>query len=86
MSDNRCKGCTASVRLSGEQIEKILSDYLRDHPAELADDPTYDARLSACRACSGLQYGTTCRHCGCLVPVMARLAHKHCPRPGQAAW
>ena len=86
MNDRNCKGCSASVRLSEGQVNRILADYLRDHPSELVDDATYRSRLDICRACPDLQYATTCRHCGCLVPVMAKLSHKHCPRPSSPAW
>ncbi len=86
MSDGNCKGCGATVRLSDEEVDRILADYLRDHSADLAGDATYDGRLAACGACDDLQYGTTCRHCGCLVPVLAKLADKRCPRPGNPLW
>ena len=85
-NDSDCKGCGATVRLAEEQLAAILAEYLRDHPGELVDDATYAARISHCRECDALEYGTTCRHCGCLVPVMAKFADKHCPRPGGRAW
>ncbi|HUT25328.1 MAG TPA: hypothetical protein VM492_13370 [Sumerlaeia bacterium] len=81
-----CKGCGVSVRLSAEQIEKILAEYLREHPGELVADGVCRSRLDLCRSCPDLQYGTTCRHCGCLVPVMARLAAGRCPRPSGGRW
>jgi hypothetical protein len=69
------------VRLAAGQVQRILADYLRDQPGPLADDATRAARRAACRACPDLQYGTTCRHCGCLVEVRACLADKGCPAP-----
>ena len=81
-----CRGCAASVRVSRREVERILSEYLRENPQQLADDATSAARLAACRACPNLDYGTTCRHCGCLVDVRARLAAKHCPDPTGARW
>ena len=86
MSEDECKGCSASVRLSEEEVERILAEYLRDHPADIVDDATYQSRLAICGECDDLQYATTCRHCGCLVPVMAKLSAKQCPRPGNASW
>ena len=74
-----CRGCSASVRLAPGEVERILAGYLADHPAALVDEATYARRLSLCNTCPDLQYGTTCRHCGCLVAVRAKLAEKTCP-------
>lgn len=81
-----CKGCLTNVRVKPESVERILRDYLREHPGPLAGDGEYRRRLDLCRACGDLEYGTTCRHCGCLVEVRARLADKHCPSPAARAW
>lgn len=78
-----CRGCgrSASLRLAPGEVERILADYLVRHPGEpLVDEPTYAQRLALCRSCRDLQFGgTTCRHCGCLVAVRARLARAGCP-------
>ena len=74
------------MRLADEEVERILAEYLRDHPADVVDDAAYRKRLALCGECGDLQYGTTCSHCGCLVPVMAKLADRHCPRPGNSVW
>jgi hypothetical protein len=84
MSDpaiDTCRGCSASVRLAPGEVQRILDSYLVAHPtALLVDEPTYARRLAVCRSCPDLQYGgTTCRHCGCLVAVRAKLADKQCP-------
>lgn len=76
-----CKGCGVSVRLAPGEVERILREYLAAHPAPLADEETLGQRLAVCGACPDLQYGTTCRHCGCLVEVRARLADKACSAP-----
>jgi hypothetical protein len=81
-----CKGCRATVRLKPGEVERILAEYLRDHPEKLAGESLWQSRLTHCRGCADLEYGTTCRHCGCLVDVRARLAAKACPRPRQPAW
>lgn len=74
-----CKGCSASVRLAAGEVERLVADYLRGVPdAALTDDNRAAARLAACRACPDLRYGTTCRHCGCLVEVRVRLSDKSC--------
>ncbi|MCE5197763.1 MAG: DUF6171 family protein [Armatimonadota bacterium] len=83
---NQCKGCRASVRVSEESIKKLLEDILRDGSLTLASEDDYIARLSHCRDCPNLDYGTTCRFCGCLVPIRARISEKHCPDPGEAKW
>lgn len=76
-----CKGCRASVRIPEREIERIIAEYLRDHQDRVVADDAYQMRLSACQACPHLQYGTTCRHCGCLVALRAKLAGKGCPDP-----
>jgi len=74
-----CKGCSASVRLAPGEVDRILSQYLQGRPGGLVDEVTYADRLAICRGCPDLQYGTTCRHCGCLVEVRAKLSDKSCP-------
>jgi hypothetical protein len=74
-----CKGCSASVRLAPGEVERLLAEYLAKRPGALVDDATYDRRLGCCLTCPDLRYGTTCRQCGCLVAVRARLADKACP-------
>jgi len=81
-----CRGCAASVRVPQREVARILAAYLREHPQELADEATCAARLAACATCPDLVYGTTCRHCGCLVAVRARLKNAHCPDPRARAW
>ena len=76
-----CPGCGVTVRLAAGEVERLLADYLRDHDEPLADEPTVARRLAVCAACADLRYGTTCRWCGCLVAVRARLADKTCPAP-----
>jgi hypothetical protein len=85
-TDLECKGCRATVRLRRQDVERIAAEYLRDHPGALAAEAVYQERLARCRTCADLEYSTTCRHCGCLVDVRARLTDKRCPRPGHPAW
>lgn len=86
MNRDGCRGCEGSARLKRGEVERILEEYLCDHPAPLADEAPRRERLRLCRACPDLLYGTTCFHCGCLVAVRACLADKHCPRPGGRSW
>jgi hypothetical protein len=87
--DTGCKGCERSVtaRLVPAEVQRLLISYLAAHPQEgTVDDAAYEARLAACVACPDLTFaGTTCRHCGCLVAIRAKLAGKACPAP-QRRW
>ncbi|WP_244862545.1 DUF6171 family protein [Paenibacillus sp. J22TS3] len=46
----------------------------------------YARRLDTCWSCPSLQYESTCKHCGCLVAVRAKLSDSICPYPGQSRW
>jgi len=81
-----CKGCHASVRIPAAEVQRILAEYVRDHPQEVIDEAAAAQRSAVCADCDDLQYGTTCRHCACLVAVRARLADKACPRPADPRW
>jgi hypothetical protein len=61
------------------ELERVIREYFRDHRPSLALDEEAERRLALCGACPDLQYGSTCRHCGCLVEVRARLAEYACP-------
>jgi hypothetical protein len=76
-----CPGCGVSVRLKPGELERIVAEYFRGEPPELASGAEAERRLALCGACPDLQYGSTCRHCGCLVEVRARLAGYGCPAP-----
>lgn len=83
--DEPCKGCSASVHITDAQLKRIL-DALDADPEQCVDDELYAERLNICRSCPALAYETTCRICGCLVAVRAKLKDKACPFPGQAKW
>jgi hypothetical protein len=76
-----CSGCGISVRLSPGELERIIASYFRGRAPELVAAEEQERRLSSCGACPDLQYGSTCRHCGCLVEVRARLSGYACPAP-----
>lgn len=80
-----CKGCSASVQVDEQQLERIIRA-LSANPEQCVDDDTYAKRMSICEACPSLIYDTTCKHCGCLVAVRAKLKDRSCPYPGQAKW
>ena len=74
------------MRVTEEQMQGLVGDLLRGGQATLVAGEEYARRLAACGACESLDYGTTCRHCGCLVPVIAWLAEKHCTHPTGPRW
>ncbi|WP_270169701.1 DUF6171 family protein [Paenibacillus sp. SYP-B4298] len=80
-----CKGCSASVHVTDEQMKRLWE---RMSPAaeDLASAEEYSRRLEQCFSCEALQYGTTCRHCGCLVEWRAKLARSSCPYPASSRW
>lgn len=83
MTEPQCKGCerSSAANVPEHEVQRLLAAYLVSHPAaRVVDDATYAARLTICRTCPDIRFGgTTCRHCGCLVAVRAKLAEKACP-------
>jgi len=53
---------------------------------KLVNQEEYHSRLEICKQCQYLDYGTTCRLCGCLVQIKAKLAGAQCPYPYQPRW
>jgi hypothetical protein len=76
-----CPGCGLSVRLAPGEVERIMAEYFRGRTPELVQAGEAGRRLAICASCPDLQYGSTCRHCGCLVELRARLAGEGCPAP-----
>ena len=81
-----CKGCSATVRMSPGEAEAAFARLRLPPGTRLATEDEYRRRIACCGACPELEYGTTCRQCGCLVQVRARLAPDGCPRPGGSGW
>ncbi|WP_238996693.1 DUF6171 family protein [Paenibacillus pinistramenti] len=67
-----------------EKLERLIQMAVQNRPA--ASDDEYARRLAVCSGCQGLQYGTTCRYCGCLVAVRASQRDAGCPYPLQSRW
>ena len=80
-----CKGCSESVQVSDQQLERILNK-LALKPELVVSERVYEDRLSLCEDCPQLVYGTTCSQCGCLVKIRARMKDKSCPLPGEPRW
>jgi hypothetical protein len=76
-----CKACGFQARLKPEAVQRIIDDYFGDETPALADAETWRRRLDVCGTCPDLLLGNTCRHCGCLVEIRARIAEKACPAP-----
>ncbi|WJH26963.1 DUF6171 family protein [Paenibacillus sp. CC-CFT742] len=81
-----CKGCSDqhAVNISDSKMARLVEIASRSRP--VVQDEEYERRLSCCADCPGLQYGTTCRYCGCLVQVRAKLAESTCPFPYESRW
>ena len=84
-AENDCKGCSASVRISEEEIEKIFSS-MKVKKVKLTSKKEYINRLNICQNCQFLDYNTTCRHCGCIVQIKAKIAKASCPAPENPKW
>ncbi|MGQ8875749.1 DUF6171 family protein [Paenibacillus sp. TSA_86.1] len=84
--DEPCKGCNQQydIHISDAKMARLVEIAARSRAT--VEDDEYERRLAICSACPGLQYGTTCRHCGCLVPVRAKLAESTCPYPYASQW
>ncbi len=82
----KCKGCREKVLLSEQETKQILERTLKASNEELVDEETYKARLEKCNECSALQYGTTCKYCGCIVRVKAKFINAKCPYPYEPRW
>jgi hypothetical protein len=79
-----CKGCRRSVQAPAEAIQREL-DRLRALGSALVSEEECARRIAFCSACEHLLNRDTCRLCGCLLPVRARLLEKGCPRV-EAKW
>ncbi|MEC0368673.1 DUF6171 family protein [Paenibacillus chibensis] len=79
-----CKGCTETVHITPDKLQTLIDIATRGR--EAAADEVYAQRMEQCGDCPDLQYGTTCRYCGCLVAVKARLRDSACPYPGHPRW
>ena len=77
-----CKGCGVSVRLKPSALPL---DYAPGTAAYVSTEE-YEKRLAACAGCQALEYGTTCRFCGCFVQYRALFRKKACPDPGGDRW
>ena len=85
-TDPRCKACGITVRLKPDDVARMVDDHLRASGGMRVDPAVRAHRLRLCLDCTDLDYGTTCRHCGCVVQVLTWIENKQCPRPGTPVW
>ncbi|MFC5467221.1 DUF6171 family protein [Cohnella suwonensis] len=81
-----CKGCTATVHMTPEEIEQAFGSATGIKSVKLTTEAEYERRMDACRSCESFQFGTTCRWCGCLMAVKAKLENAKCPHPSGNRW
>ncbi|TCL74125.1 hypothetical protein EDC14_100461 [Hydrogenispora ethanolica] len=81
-----CKDCSGTIAVTPEKIANILRYVIEKKKVKTVADEAYQSRLAICSRCPDLSFGTTCRHCGCLVQVRAKIDGESCPNPGQARW
>lgn len=75
----KCKRCGLKTVLNEEEIAKAVEQVRAMKGVTIAEDRTYQARLSVCGECEKLEYGSTCMACGCIVQVRALTADGKCP-------
>lgn len=81
-----CKGCSASVQLSTDDIYEIIKGAERDIREGLVDEDIYKKRLTICKECADLLYNTTCRYSGHIVYILAKDENAHCHKPRGGKW
>lgn len=79
--NNDCPGCQGTVRIDEAEIRRIFNEKIAVKKVKLAAPDVYQTRLEICKQCSGLDYETTCRYCGCIIQIKAKLAGAYCPHP-----
>ena len=82
---DQCKGCSQTVIVPEEEIEKLLESAMNKGKATVNTE-VYQKRVGTCMRCPSLLYGTTCKHCGCLVKYKALFIDKDCPHPDGSNW
>ena len=83
--ETACKACGEEYRVTEEQIARILAAPMFSSELCVSEEE-YRERLECCRTCVKLEGGVTCRACGCIVPVVAKLKGRTCPLPGGGRW
>ena len=82
----KCKRCGIKTVLSEADIERMVGEVRSMPRIRLADEETYEKRLTVCRSCEKLEYGSTCALCGCVMQVRELMRDGHCPFPRKPKW
>ncbi|OAS86781.1 MULTISPECIES: DUF6171 family protein [Metabacillus] len=85
MATNVCKSCTRNVIIKKQEIDQILSKS-KVHESQMVSNELFEQRMTLCKSCPSLIYGTTCTHSGCLVEYRAKFSIKRCPNPSGSRW
>ncbi|MBI4979414.1 MAG: hypothetical protein HZC28_18200 [Spirochaetes bacterium] len=81
-----CKACGTSSWLTPDDITRMTREILAREGGVTVDAETYRERISRCGACGYYAYESTCRHCGCIIPVMAHFDDFTCMHPAGSKW
>lgn len=54
LEDNPCKGCRTSVRISRQEVDRIIAAHFAGAEVALAGEATEAARLALCRDLKGV--------------------------------
>lgn len=90
MLESKCKSCSENVgvkaQISEDQINEAIDKLARNKRIKFVSDEVYEYRLLQCSRCKYLEYGATCRQCGCFVQIRAKLSDAACPLSKQKRW
>jgi hypothetical protein len=64
----------------------MVDEILKNEEFDIVSEAAYNTRLESCNGCNYLDFGTTCRQCGCIVQIRALLNNKDCPHPKVSMW
>ncbi|NLE23847.1 MAG: hypothetical protein GX625_00665 [Clostridiaceae bacterium] len=83
---SKCEACSVSVHLSQEEIDTLFGKTMKVKNIKTVNEDEYKKRIDICMSCESLLYDTTCRYCGCIVQIKAKLQNSTCPYPYEPKW
>lgn len=84
--NSNCEGCAVSVHLSEEEIRELFGSTMKLKSVKTVSEDEHKRRMDICKSCDQLVYNTTCKQCGCIIHVKAKLAGARCPYPYNSKW
>ena len=81
-----CEACSVSVHLTPEEIKELFGKTVRVKSVKTVSEEEFTRRIEICKACEHFIYGTTCRQCGCVIQIKAKLTGAKCPNPYYDKW